>query len=176
MRSKAHDRHSDMVAANDKKTRALKNKSTYALKHPRNRLGVSSIRAQKDIARSSMVESVRSVSIRNSDYSSLYGSKRPELFECAVTIRAQSSSTGSAGPADRYAEELFEIKHGLVAGHNQMDQGGGRVISSVELVRGLEFVGVIRVWEARSVLEPSSNQPMERTPPRYALRRRSSAR
>ena len=60
-------------------------------------------------------------------------------------IRARSSSTGSAGSADRYAEELFEIKHTLAAGRNQIDQGGGRVISGVELVRGLEFGGVIRV-------------------------------
>ena len=165
-----------MVAANNKKTRALENKRTFALKNPRNRLGVSSIRAQRDTARSSTVESVRSVSGRNSDYSSLYGSKRSELFECAATIRARSNSTGSAGPADRYAEELFVMKHGLVAGHNQIDQGGGRVISGVELVRGLEFGGVIRVREAQSVLEPSSNKPIERTPPCYALRRRSSAR
>ena len=165
-----------MVAANDKKTRALKNKSTYALKHPRNRLGVSSIRAQRDIARRSLVESVRSVSGRNSDHSSLFGSKRSELFEWAATIRARSSSTGSAGPGKRNAEELFVIEHGLAAERNQMDQGGGKVISGVELVRGLEFGVVIRVWEAKSVLEPSSNQPIERTPPRYALRRRSSAR
>ena len=73
-------------------------------------------------------------------------------------IRARSSSTGSAGPADRYAEELFEIKHGLAAERNQIDQGGGRVISGVELVRGLEFGVVIRVGEAISVLDPSSNQ------------------
>ena len=109
-----------------------------------------------------MVESARSVSDRNSDYSSLLGSKRSERFECAATIRAQSSSTGSAGPADRYAEELFEIKHTFAAGRNQIEQGGGRVISGVELVRGIEFGVVIRVREAKSVLEPSSNEGVEK--------------